>query len=117
MNIIYKNETKFHEDNNFSIDLTSNNEIQNMMFREHDTWLVSCLGLKIKQFEDSDEYSQVKKVSDLINKIKEKQKNKIRHGEIQTKLPNFHYFHVYSLVCTNIPNNKTYEYYNTDTKK
>ena len=47
MDIIYRNETKFDEDNNFSIDLTSNNEIQNMMFRERDTWLVSCLGLNM----------------------------------------------------------------------
>ena len=88
-----------------------------MMFRECGTWLVSCLGLKMTNFEDSDEYAQVKKVSDLINKIKKKQQNNIRHGEIQTKLPNFYYFDVDSLVCTNIPNNKTYEYYNTDTKK
>ena len=78
------------------------------MFRVRDTWLVSCLDLKIKKFEDSDEYAKVKKVSDLINKIKKKQKNNIRHGEIQTKLPNFHYFDVSSLVCTNIPNIKTY---------
>ena len=49
---------------------------------------------------------------------KQKQKINIRHGEIQTKLPSFHYFDVDSLVCTKIPNNKTtYEYYNTDTKK
>ena len=40
MDIIYKNETKLDKDNYFSIDLTSNNEIQNMMFRERDTWLV-----------------------------------------------------------------------------
>ena len=61
MDMIYKNEKKFDEDNNFSNDLTSNNEIQNMMFRERDTWLVSCLSFKIKKFEDSDEYAQVKK--------------------------------------------------------
>ena len=73
--------------------------------------------MKINKFEDSNEYAQVKKVSDLINKIKKKQQNNIRHGEIQRKLPNFHYFDVDSLVCTNIPNNKTNEYYNTDTKK
>ena len=52
MDIIYKNETKFDEDNNFSIDLTSNNEIQNMIFRECDAWLVSSLGLKVKKIED-----------------------------------------------------------------
>ena len=56
-------------------------------------------------------------MSNLINKIKTEQKNNIRHGEIQTKLPNFHYFDVDSLVCTNSPSNKTYEYYNTDVKK
>ena len=72
MDIIYKNETKFDEDNNFLIDLTSNNEIQNMMFREHDTWLISCLGLRIKKFEDRDEYAKVKKVSDLIKKRNKK---------------------------------------------
>ena len=42
MDIIYKNITEFDKDNNFSIGLTSNNEIQNMMFRERDTWL-SCI--------------------------------------------------------------------------
>ena len=36
MNIIYKYETKFDEDHNFSIDLSSNNEIQNMVFKERD---------------------------------------------------------------------------------
>ena len=117
MDIIYQNKTKFDKDSNFSIDLTSNNEIQNLVFREFDTWLVSSFGLKIKNFEDTAEYTQVKKVSDLINKIKKEQKNNIRHGEIQTKLPNFHYFDVDSLACTNSPNNKTYEYYNTDSKK
>ena len=39
MDIIYKNETNFDEDNNFSIDSTSNNEIENMIFRERDAWL------------------------------------------------------------------------------
>ena len=33
MDIIYKNETKFDEGNNFSIDLTSNYGIQNMIFK------------------------------------------------------------------------------------
>ena len=48
MDIIYKNETKFDEDNNFSIDLTSNNEIQNMIFKESDESLAA--GLKLVFF-------------------------------------------------------------------
>ena len=36
MNIIYKDETKFDDDHNFPIDLSSNNEIQNMVFTERD---------------------------------------------------------------------------------
>ena len=117
MDIIYKNETKFDEDNNFSIDLTSNNEIQNMIFRERDAWLVSSLSLKVKKFEDSDEYKEVKKVFDLINKIKADQKISIKHGDIHTKLPNFTSFDHDNLKCLTLPDNKAYEYYNVETKK
>ena len=91
MDIICNKVTNFEEDNNFSIDLTTNNEIQNMFFKECEEWLVTGLKLKTKKFENSDEYKEIERVSDLINKIKiEKKTNNITHGEIQTKLPNFH---------------------------
>ena len=61
-----------------------------MFFKEREEWLVIGHKLKTKKFEDSDEYKEVKKVSDLINKIKNEKKNNITHGEIQTKLPNLH---------------------------
>ena len=117
MDIIYKNETKFDEDNNFTIDLTFNNEIQNMIFRERDAWLVSSLGLKVKKIEGSDEYKELKKVSDLISKIKADQKNNITHVTIHTKLPNFTSFDHNNLICINLHNNETYEYYNVEIKK
>ena len=60
-----------------------------MIFRERDAWLVSSLGLKGKKIEDSDEHKEVKKASDLINKIKADQKNNITHEDIHTRLPNF----------------------------
>ena len=63
-----------------------------MMFRERDTWLVSCLGLKIKKFEDSDEYAQVKKVSYLINKIKKKQKKQYKTWRNSNKITKFSLF-------------------------
>ena len=74
MDIIYKYVTKFDGNHKFSIDLSSNNEIQNMVFKEHDEWLASGLKLRFKNFEETDEYKEVKKVSDLINKIKADQK-------------------------------------------
>ena len=43
MDIIYKNETKFDEDNHFSINLKSNNEIQEMFFKESKEWFVQAL--------------------------------------------------------------------------
>ena len=89
MDIIYKNETKFDEDNNFSIELSSNNEIQNMIFKARSKWFVSGLKVVIRKFEEIDEYKQVKKVSDLISKIKADQKNNIAHGSIKCYLPNF----------------------------
>ena len=74
MDIIYKYETKFDDDHNFSIDLFSNNEIQNMLFKERDEWLATGLKLRFKKFEETNKYKEVKKVSDLINKIKADQK-------------------------------------------
>ena len=51
MDIIYKYETKFDDDHNFSIDLSSNNEIQNMFFKERDEWLATGLKLRFKNLK------------------------------------------------------------------
>ena len=115
IDIIYKYETKFDDDHNFSITnnkISSNNEIQNMLFKERDEWLATGLKLRFKKFEKTNEYNKVKKVSDLINKIKEDQKNNITHDEKHTKLPNFTSFEHDVLTCLTLPGNKTYEYYN-----
>ena len=118
MDIIYKYERKFDDDHKFSIDLLSNNEIQNMVFKERDEWLVTRLKLRFKKFEEIDEYKEVKKVSDLSNKFKADQKSNITiYGEIHTKLPNFTSFDHNILTCLTLPDNKTYEYYNVETKK
>ena len=114
MDIIYKKETKFDEDNNFSIELSSNNEIQNMVFKSHCEWLVSGLTVVVRKFV---EYKQVKKVSDLINKIKAGQKDNIAHGSIKCYLPNFTAFEHDHFVNFMRPNQKTYKYYNVETKK
>ena len=95
----------------------SNNEIQNMIFKERDEWLATGLKLRFKKFEETDQYKEVKKVSDLINKIKADQKNNITHGEIHAKLPNFTSFDHDILTCLTLPDNKTYEYYKVETKK
>ena len=77
MDIVYKYETEFDDDHKFSIDLLSNNEIQNMVFKERDEWLATGHKLRFRKFEETDEYKEVKKVSDLINKIKADRKNNI----------------------------------------
>ena len=109
MDIIYKYQIKFDDDHNFLIDLLSNNEIRNMVFKEHDEWLATGLKSRFKTFEETNEYKEVKKVSDLINKIKADQKNDITHGEIHTELPNFTSFEHDALICLTLPDNKTYE--------
>ena len=65
----------------------------------------------------TDEYKEVNKVSELINKIKTDQKNNITPGEIHTKLPNFTSFEHNILTCLTLPDNKTYDYYNVEIKK
>ena len=76
MDIIFKNETNFGEDNNFSIDLTSNNYIQEVVFKEKEEWLVSGLELNIETIETKAEYAAIKKMSDLINDAKKIRKTK-----------------------------------------
>ena len=88
-----------------------------MVFKERDEWLATGLKLRFKKFEETDEYKEVKKVSDLINKIKADQKNNITHVEIHKKLPNFTSFDHGAVTCLTFPDNKTYEYYNVETKK
>ena len=78
MDIIYKYKTKFDDHHKFSIDLSFNDEIQNMVFKEHDEWLATGLKLRFKKFEETDECKEVKKVSDLINKIKADQKKQYK---------------------------------------
>ena len=113
MDIIYKYGKKLDDDHKFSIDLLSNNEIQNMVFKERDEWLATELKLRFKKFEETDKYKEVKK----LKKIKADQKNNITHGEIHTKLPNFTSFDHDALTYLTLPDNKTYEYYNVKTKK
>ena len=88
-----------------------------MVFKEHDEWLATGLKLRFKKFGETDEYEEVEKVSDLINKIKADQKNNITHGEIHTKLPNFTSLDHDTLTWLTLPDNKTYEYYNVERKK
>ena len=70
MDIIFKNETNFGEGNNFLIDLTSNNYIQEVVFKKKEEWLVSGLELNIETIETKAEYAAIKEVSDLINDAK-----------------------------------------------
>ena len=41
-----------------------------MVLKERDEWLAPGLKLRFKKFEETNEYKEVKKVSDLINKTK-----------------------------------------------
>ena len=44
-------------------------------------------------------------------------KYETKFGEIHTKLPKFTLFDHDALTCLTLPDNKTYEYYNVETKK
>ena len=118
MDIIYKKVTDFDKDNNFLIDLLSNNQIANMFFKGKDEWLISGLDLKIETLEQTVEYAALTKVSDFIEKAKADRKNIVKNGRFETKLENFKpNFNFDILQNYNKPNIKTYKYYNTDAKK
>ena len=58
-----------------TIDLTSNNYIQDMVFKGKEEWLISGFELKIVTIETKAEYSAIK-VSDLITSVKETKKKR-----------------------------------------
>ena len=61
MDIIHKYETEFDDDHKFSIDLSSDNEIQNMVFKERDEWLATGLKLRFKKIEETNENKEINK--------------------------------------------------------
>ena len=99
-----------------TIDLTSNNYIQDMVFKGKEEWLISGFELKIVTIETKAEYSAIK-VSDLITSVKETKKKEIKHGSFHTQLPNFKDFYLDHLVNYSLPEEKYYIYYNTGTKE
>ena len=79
MDVIYNKNADLDEENNFSIDLTANNEIDGMFFKNKEEYLISGLEIK-KQSVDLtkwNEFSTIKKNSDRINKAKEDKENEI----------------------------------------
>ena len=62
MDIIFQKSIDFNENNNFSIYLRSNNEIQEMFFKGKEEWLMTGIDLKIRplQVEDLEEYKDIK---------------------------------------------------------
>ena len=79
MDVIYNKNADLDEENNFSIDLTANNEIDGMFFKNKEEYLISGLEIK-KQSVDLtkwNEFSTIKKNSNRINKAKEDKENEI----------------------------------------
>ena len=94
MDVIYNKNADLDEEKKFSIDLTANNEIDGMFFKNKEEYLTSGLEIK-KQPADLtkwNEFSTIKKISDRINKAKKDKENEIKHGQILVYLPNFNNF-------------------------
>ena len=84
MDVIYSKNGNHNEENNFSIDLTANNEIDGMFFNNKEEYLISELEIKKQPVDLTkwNESSTIKKILDRFNKAKKNKENEIKHGQI-----------------------------------
>ena len=101
MDVIYYKNADLDEEKNFSIDLTANNEIDGMFFKNEEEYLISGLEIKNQPVDLTkwNEFSTIKKISDRINKAKKDKENEIKHGQILVYLPNFNNFEEDTLIA------------------
>ena len=119
MDLIYKKEANLDEENNLSIDLLADHNIEGNFFKKKkDENVISGLKIKLKEVDLTtwSNFSTIEKISDRINKAKRDNEKKVHHGQILVYLPNFHRFEEDTLIAAEPPK-KNYKYINAETKK
>ena len=118
MEFIYQKESNLDKKNNFVIEISEKNNVEKEKFIGGDEYLLSSLNLKLK---DEDiikwtDYKEIEALSNLINATKKKNLSNIDLTMV-VKLPNNISFENRILKLMNEPENVTYRYINTETKK
>ena len=88
MEFLYKKEVDLDEENNFTIDISKDNNVDGQRFNAGED-LISGLELlptevDLTKWED---FEKMKAISDRINEVKEKKENIAKHGQILVYLP------------------------------
>ena len=94
MEFFYKKEADLDKENNFTIDISNNNNIDGQHFNAGEKYVI--LGLELVP-QEADltrwiEFALLKKNSDRINEAEKKKENQIKHGQILVYLQNFYNF-------------------------
>ena len=118
MKFFYRKEVDLDEENNFTLDISKNNNVVGQHFKSGEEYVITNLELVPKEVDLTkwENFEKVKKISDRINKTKEKKENNIKHGQILVSLPNFYDFKDDLLLTGPMPK-KIYKYINFKTKK
>ena len=114
---IYQTESNLDEENNFTIEISKNNNAEKEKFIGGDEYLLSSLDLKLKD-EDIAKWIdyKIEALSNLINLKKKKNLSNIELTMV-VKLPNSISFENRILKLMNEPEKVAYRYINTETEK
>ena len=118
MEIFYRKEVDLDEENNFTLDISKDNNIEGKHFNVGEEYVISNLELISTEVDLTKwgDFKKIKAISDRINEAKEKKENNIKLGQILVYLPNFYDFKDELLLSPRMPK-KIYKYINLKNKK
>ena len=114
---MYQKESNLNKEDNFTIEVSEKNNVENEKFIGGDEYLLSSLDLKLKDEDITKwmDYKEIEVLSNLINATKKKKLPSI-DLTMMVKLPNSISFENRILKLMNEPEKVTYRYINTETK-
>ena len=94
MSLFYRKETNLDEENNFTLDILKDNNVEAQHFNDGKEYVISNLELIPTEVDLTrwEVFNKIKKISDRSNEAKEKKENEIKIGQILVSFPNFYEF-------------------------
>ena len=118
MEFIYQKESNLEKENNFTIEISEEKNVEKERFIGGNECLLSSLDLKLKE-EDITKWTNYKEIETLWNFINATKKKNLSNIDLKmmVTLANSISFENRILKLMNEPDKVTYRYINTDTKK
>ena len=115
MEFFYKKEADLDKENNFTIDISNNNNIDGQHFNPEEKYVILGLELVPQEVDQTRWIEFARHRINRINEAKKKKENQIKHRQILVYLPNFYNFTPDLLLAPELPH-KIHKYINLKIK-